>query len=167
MTYDQIAWLPLCAGLTAAGVALAYLAFRRRGLSAGLRMTAWALLPLAAYLTDALKTIWNIGTSLVSFATGLVFSPSVWAGVVLAGVSLLLFFVSGGIRGRTLSKFRAMGRKAPAGGAPAAVSAEGPTRPLPSARKAEAAKPAARPAAKPDSDDFSDIEDLLKKRGIS
>ncbi|GIH24764.1 hypothetical protein Aph01nite_30740 [Acrocarpospora phusangensis] len=162
MSFDQIAWLPLCAGLTAAGVALAYLAFRRRGLSAGLRMTAWALLPLAAYLTGALKTIWNIGTSLVSFATGLVFSPAVWSGVVLAGISLLLFFVSGGIRGRTLSKFRAMGKKEPT----AAVAAEGPTRPLPATRKPEAAKPA-KPAGKGASDDFSDIEDILKKHGIS
>ncbi|GAA1020435.1 hypothetical protein Aple_088680 [Acrocarpospora pleiomorpha] len=161
MTFDQIAWLPLCAGLTAAGVAMAYLAFRRRGLSAGLRMTAWALLPLAAYLTNALKTIWNIGTALVSFATGLVFSPAVWAGVVLAGISVLLFFVSGGIRGRTLAKFRAMGRpgKAPEG----ATAAEAPTRPLPSAKK-DAPKPVAN---KPASDDFSDVEDILKKHGIS
>ncbi|MEO3862037.1 cellulose synthase [Acrocarpospora sp. B8E8] len=162
MSFEQIAWLPLCAGLTAAGVALAYVAFRRRGVSAGLRMTAWALLPLAAYLTGALKTIWNIGTALVSFATGLVFSPAVWAGVALAGISVLLFFVSGGIRGRTLAKFRAMGRtgkQAPAG----ATGAESPTRPLPAAKK-DAPKPVAN---KPASDDFSDVEDILKKHGIS
>ncbi|GAA0444561.1 hypothetical protein Acor_61380 [Acrocarpospora corrugata] len=165
MTFDQIAWLPLCAGLTAAGVALAYLAFRRRGVSAGLRATAWALLPLAAYLTGALKTIWNIGAALVSFATGLVFSPAVWSGVGLAGISVLLFFVSGGMRGRTLARFRAMGRKA---------SPEAPTRPLPTAKngkkdKPEAPKPVERATAKPakPTEDFSDIEDILKKHGIS
>jgi hypothetical protein len=165
MSFDQIAWLPLCAGLTAAGVALAYLAFRRRGVSAGLRMTAWALLPLAAYLTGALKTIWNIGSALVSFATGLVFSPAVWAGVVLAGISVLLFFVSGGIRGRTLAKFRAMGRTGKKADAPA----EAATRPLPAAKKdkPDAPKPVERAANKPASDDFSDVEDILKKHGIS
>ncbi len=40
MTFDQIAWLPLCAALTAAGVAFAFFAFRRRGAAAGLRATA-------------------------------------------------------------------------------------------------------------------------------
>lgn len=31
MNFTDIAWLPLCAGLTAVGVGLSYLAFRRRG----------------------------------------------------------------------------------------------------------------------------------------
>ncbi len=153
MSYDQIAWLPLCAGLTAVGIAFSYLAFRRRGVAAGLRATAWALLPLAAYLTGALKTLWNVGSAVVGFVTGLVFSPMVWSGIVLAGLSVLLFFVSGALRGRTLAKGRAA--------SPAAAPAPG------KAVQKPGAKPVERAAAPAPADDFSDIEEILKKRGIS
>ncbi|TKK83644.1 cellulose synthase [Herbidospora galbida] len=160
MTFAQIAWLPLCAGLTAAGVVLAFLAFRRRGAAAGLRVTAWALLPLAAYLTGVLETLWNVVASIVTFVTRLVLSPTVWAGVALAGLSVVLFLVSGVMRGRTLR----IGRRSRAekqGAAPAApAGAAQPGRP------AEVTKPMARPVESKN-DDFSDIEDILKKRGIS
>jgi hypothetical protein len=154
MSYDQIAWLPLCAGLTAVGIAFSYLAFRRRGVAAGLRATAWSLLPLAAYLTGALKTLWNVGAAIGGFVTGLVFSPMVWSGIVFAGFSVLLFFVSGALRGRALAKGRAAG-------APAAVPASG------KAVQKPGAKPVERAAAPAPADDFSDIEEILKKRGIS
>ncbi|WP_061292643.1 hypothetical protein [Herbidospora cretacea] len=164
MTFEQIAWLPLCVALTAAGVVFAFFAFRRRGAAAGLRATAWALLPLAAYLTGALKTIWNIVSSIVGFVTGLVLSPMVWSGVALAGLSVILFLVSGVLRGRTLR----VGRRAKTGKTePAAVTTTAPGRP------ADVTKPMSRPAARPaqpveaKNDDFSDIEDILKKRGIN
>lgn len=157
MTFEQIAWLPLCAGLTAVGVVLAFLAFRRRGAAAGLRATAWALLPLAAYLTNALKTLWNIVSSIVGFVTGLVLSPTVWAGVALAGLSVVLFLVSGVMRGRTLRMGR-RSRNERKGSEPAPAAQPG--------RPAEATKPMARPVESKN-DDFSDIEDILKKRGIN
>ncbi|MBO3752294.1 cellulose synthase [Streptosporangiaceae bacterium NEAU-GS5] len=153
MSFDQIAWLPLCAGVTAVGIALSYLAFRRRGMSAGMRTLAWALLPLAAYLTGVVRTLWNIGSSLVSFVTGLVLSPAVWAGIVIGGVSVLLFFASGVMRGRALSRSRG-GEPGKPAKAPAAVS-DGAGQ-----KTVEKAKPAA-------SDDFADIEDILKRRGIN
>ena len=46
-TYDKIAWLPLCAGLTGLGLVLSYLVMRRRGIASGLRWAAWSLLPIA------------------------------------------------------------------------------------------------------------------------
>ncbi|MEV7804795.1 cellulose synthase [Microbispora sp. NPDC088329] len=158
MTYTDIAWLPLCAGLTAVGIGLSYLAFRRRGVTAGLRATAWSLLPLAAYLAGALRTLWNIGAAAVGFVTGLVLSPAVWAGVVLAGLSALLFVVSGTLRGRTLSRARTA-RPEPAGAAAAPETA--------APKAAQTAKKAPRQVEQPAGDDFSDIEDILKRRGIS
>jgi len=165
MTFEQIAWFPLCAGLTAAGLVLAFLAFRRRGAASGLRVTAWALLPMAAYLTGALQTLWQIGTAAVRFVTGLVLSPQVWAGVILAGLSVLLFLVSGVLRRRGAGTRRPAARasgEAAAGGAAAggaqrrAASPSEPTRPLP------------RPDRKPPADDdFAEIEEILKRRGIS
>lgn len=162
MSYDQIAWLPLCAGLTAVGIALSYLAFRRRGVVAGLRATAWSLLPLAAYLTGALKTLWNIGSAAVGFVTGLVFSPMVWSGVVIAGLSALLFFVSGALRGRALAKGRTDG--APVAEKPGAKPG---AKPASKAAAKSAPKPVERATAAAPADDFSDIEDILKRRGIS
>lgn len=165
MTYDQIAWFPLCAGVTAAGLVLSFLAFRRRGASAGLRVMAWALLPLAAYLTNAVQALWTIGATVVGFVTSLIFNPIVWSGVAVAGLAAVLFVVSGVMRGRKLSKARAAGK------GPAPVTGP-PQRPA-AGRQPQAGQAPAKPAvaqAKPErkaDDDFSDIEDLLKRRGIS
>ncbi|WP_449064864.1 cellulose synthase, partial [Planomonospora algeriensis] len=106
MTFNQIAWLPVCAGLTGAGLVLSFLLLRRRGAAAGLRAAAWSLLPIAAFLTGALPTLWQIGTAVTGFVTGLVLNPTVWAGVAVAGVSVLLFLVSGFLRGRRLAAAR-------------------------------------------------------------
>ncbi|TYB70211.1 cellulose synthase [Nonomuraea sp. PA05] len=169
--FEAIAWLPLCAGVTIAGLVLAFLAFRRRGAAAGLRTTAWALLPVAAYLTGALQSLWNIGTTVVGFVTGLVFNPAVWAGVAVAGLSVVLFVVSGVMRGRKLSSGRKKKDTGAAKDSGAAAEARQPVRGGGQAKAAPAAKPqqpavAQKPASKGD-DDFSDIEELLKRRGIS
>lgn len=163
MLYSQIAWFPLCVGLTVAGLVLSFMAFRRRGAASGMRVAAWALLPLAAYLTNALQALWTIGSTLVGFVTSLVFNPLVWAGVAVAGLSVVLFVVSGVLRGRKLAK-------AGGGKKTGEAAAEAPA-----GRQAPAARPAAKQTAKPAveskkksaDDDFSDIEDILKKRGIS
>ena len=80
-TYDKIAWLPLCAGLTGLGLVLSYFAYRRRGAGSGLRWAAWSLLPLAAYLTGSIEMFWKMGVAVGDFAKAFVFSPKVWAGI--------------------------------------------------------------------------------------
>lgn len=170
MTFDQIAWLPLCAGVTIAGLVLSFLAFRRRGAAAGTRVAAWALLPLAAYLTGALQALWTIGTTIVGFVTSLVFNPVVWAGVAVAGLSVVLFVVSGVLRGRKLAK---ASQAAPAqpraqGGAKGQAQGRLEGRPQAPAAPAQTGKPAvAAPEERKSDDDFSDIEDILRRRGIS
>ncbi|MFC4587173.1 cellulose synthase [Sphaerisporangium corydalis] len=165
MTFDQIAWLPLCAGLTAAGLLIGFLTLRRRGAGAGLRVAAWSLIPLAAYLTGALPAVWQAGTAVVGFVTGLVFSPTVWAGVGVAALSALLFLVSGVLRRRRGGAARAerpakqaVPGAAPAG-APGATPSIAPT--VPNRR------PLPPKSAAPADDDLSDIEEILKRRGIS
>ena len=79
-TYDKIAWLPLCGGLTGIGLVLSYLAYRRRGLGSGLRWAAWSLLPIAAYLTGSIEMFWKMGVAIGDFAKGFAFSPRVWSG---------------------------------------------------------------------------------------
>ncbi|MEV4095505.1 cellulose synthase [Streptosporangium saharense] len=175
LSFSQIAWLPLCAGVTGVGLVLSFLLLRRKGAAAGLRGAAWSLLPVAAYLTGALPALWQAGTAVAGFLTGLVFNPMVWAGVAVTGVSVLLFLVSGVLRRRTLS------RAAGATAAPAAAAGPGSapgvtagpsakTQPLPQRRPQAGAKPGAqggaRKAAAATDDDFSDIEAILKRRGI-
>ncbi|MEU4406935.1 cellulose synthase [Streptosporangium sp. NPDC023963] len=193
MSFTQIAWLPLCAGVTGVGLVLSFLLMRRRGAATGLRAAAWSLLPVAAYLTGALPTLWQIGTAIVGFVTGLAFNPMVWAGVGVAGLSALLFLISGFLRGRRLRAAASSGSSASSasGASPAPVAsaaaasgqhravtpgaqgapgATAVTQPLPKrtpapspVSRAAGSKPAAKPAA---DDDFSDIEDILKRRGI-
>ncbi|MBG0833003.1 cellulose synthase [Planomonospora sp. ID67723] len=167
MTYAQIPWLALCAGLTGVGLVLSFLLLRRRGAAAGLRMAAWSLLPLAAYLTGALPTVWQIGTAVTGFVAGLVLNPMVWAGVALAGVSVVLFLVSGVLRARRTGRAR---KSAPssvpaAPAAPAVQKKEAVTQPLPQRVPGAAPKPGQAAGSRGD-DDFSDIEAILKRRGI-
>jgi hypothetical protein len=183
-TYDKIAWLPLCGGLTGLGLVLSYLAMRRRGVSAGLRGAAWSLLPLAAYLTGAIEMFWKIGIAIGDFATGFVFSAKVWSGIALAGVAVLLLFVSGGLRRRRGTKRKKQ--------TPAAASATGAAGPLPAAgsRQLAARTPGAgatgvsgstptvparapvkarkgKAAARDDDDDLGDVADILRRHGIT
>jgi hypothetical protein len=152
--YDSIAWLPLCFGLTVIGVILSWVAWRRRGAAAGLRGLAWSLLPVAAYLTGAVRLVWEVGTSVARWLTRFVFSPTVWAGVVVAGVAVLLFVISGALRGRTLARGRAVGKG----------EVEGTT---PKAGKPAARREVAKRGSGGDDDEFSEVEEILRRRGIS
>jgi hypothetical protein len=173
-TYDKIAWLPLCGGLTGLGLVLSYLAMRRRGLRSGLRGAAWSLLPLAAYLTGAIEMFWKMGVAIGDFATGFVFSTRVWSGIAVAGVAFVLFVVSGGARRRRVER----GGGAKATGAASPAAAVSPTTALATAtaaatqpvaqrgKPAKAAKPA-KNAAAADGGVDSDVEDILRRHGIS
>jgi len=159
MGFDDIAWLPLCAGLTVLGVILAWTAARRRGSAAGMRVLAWALLPMAAYLTGAVAVVWEVGSAIVGWVTGFALSPVRWAGIAVAIVAVLLFLISGALRSRAITR----GRKA----SPAELAGEPPTsRSLTSRDRAPRA--GAKPKAKTSGDDdFSEVEEILRRRGIS
>jgi heme exporter protein D len=144
---DNATWQALGLVLTVIGLGVSALVWRRRGAADGLRGVAWALLPLAAALTGTLRLLWEIGDSVASWAVRLVFSPVVWLGIVLAGVSLVLFVVSGVLRGRAPKRSRSERRAERRAQLPA--HAGGP-----------------RAAAGPD-DDLADIEAILRKHGIS
>jgi hypothetical protein len=154
MTYSQFEWLPLCGGLTLLGLIISWVVWRRRGAAAGLRWVAISLLPLAAYLTHAVKMLWQIGSAIGSFATSFIFSPQVWSGVALTGVAIVLFVVSGTLRGRT--------RKSGAG----ADGASGPAgRPAAAPAAGKALKPAKGKAPAAD-DDLGDVADILRRHNI-
>ena len=114
MTYSQIEWLPITAGLAILGLIVSFFVWRRRGAAAGLRGVAWSLLPVAAYLIGAIELLWRFGSAIASFASSFVFSPRVWAGIIVALVSVLLFVVSGRLRSR--ARRRSGGQAAAEGG---------------------------------------------------
>ncbi|MFD4538135.1 hypothetical protein ACFWNL_38780 [Kitasatospora sp. NPDC058397] len=145
--------------LTAGGVAVAGLrAYRRRFLSAT-RWFAVALVPAGLYLTGLFPVARTIGSEFADWATRLVFDPRVWTGIVLLGLSALLLVTTRWL-GRRGAVDAAPDRPAAAGAAPErpAVAATPPKKPV-------TGKPA---GGKRDDGlgDFSDIEEILRKRGI-
>lgn len=154
-TLDSVTWQALVAVLTIAGLVGTGVLWRRRGAASGLRMLALTLLPAAAYLTGTLRLFWEIGDAVVSWAVRFAFSPVVWAGIVLAGVAVVLWTVSAAMRRRGIGVRRTGGadREHPAAGA--AEERRG----LPERRSSA-------PAAT-EGDDEADIEAILRKHGIS
>ena len=178
-TYDQIVSLPLCAGLTGLGLVLSYLVMRRRGLGSGLRGAAWSLLPLAAYLTGSVKMFWKIGVAIADFAKGFVFSTEVWSGIAVAGLAALLFVVSGPMRRRSKRGLRGQrgqqgqrGQDQQAVGAAKAGSGGREIAPRTAPVATTASSPAPVKARKgknaaDDDDDLGDVENILRRHGIT
>jgi hypothetical protein len=161
----------LSGGLTGLGLVLSWLAMRRRGLRAGLRGAAWSLLPLAAYLTGSIEMFWKMGVAIGDFAKGFAFSPRVWSGIAVAGLAVVLFVGSGGLRRR-----RRVKQGKDAGGAAVATAPLGAARGAiePAGTAAGATAPAKLPrrtkaTASADSgdNDMRDVEEILRRRGIS
>ncbi len=143
-------WTALAAVLTALGAAWTWYAFRHRGVASGLRGAGLTLLPPAAFLTGTMQMFTEIGTSVLDWVTSVALDPVVWAGIVLAGLSVVLLGTSAALRGR--------GR----GGKPSG-SRETTGRPadreLPRGRRG-----GGEPVL---DDDLADVEAILKRRGIS
>lgn len=103
MTYDAAAFGALALALSVLGGIVTWFRWRKHGLPALLRGTAWSLLPAAAWLTGVLRLLVEIGGEVGHWAVRLVFSPTVWVGLALAGVSVVLFVVSGFLPGRRVA----------------------------------------------------------------
>jgi hypothetical protein len=112
----------------------------------------FTLLPAAAWLTGTLEMVTEIAGSVTDWATTLVFDVRTWVGVGLAGLAVVLWFVSGIIRDRQLARAQATGGARASGGRDA----------LPEASSTRTG-PTSRPAV---DDEMADIEALLRKRGI-
>ena len=97
---DDVTWGALTLTLTLLGGLWTFYAFRSRGVASGLRGAGLTLLPAAAWMTGTLEMFTDIGGAVGDWATHLVFSPIVWAGIVLAGISVLLFGASSALRER-------------------------------------------------------------------
>jgi hypothetical protein len=158
MTYGQIEWLPITAGLAILGLIVSFFLWRRRGAAAGLRGVAWSLLPVAAYLIGAIELLWRFGSAIASFASSFVFSPRVWAGIIVVIVSVLLFVISGRLRSR--ARRRSGGQAAPkaAGAGTGATTTAG--------KPGKAVSAPKRQPAVVDDDVLGDAAEVLRRHGI-
>lgn len=152
--YEDLALLPLCLGLTAVGVLVALVAGRRFGPRAGARALAWALLPASLYLAGVVQLVWRVGTAVARFGAEVVFSPTVWLGLTLLAISLVLF-VTTGLLGR---------RGAATSSSPRPVESQRSRRAVGSARTV---RPGGEHAPGGfDGGEFDDVEEILRRRGI-
>ncbi len=152
---DEAAWGALAITLTLLGGFYTYLAYQRRGVTAALRGAGLTLLPVAAWLTGVLKLLTEVGDAVGDWAVKLALSPSLWLGVALAGLAVVLFVVSGFLAAR------GVGTKAKAPKAPKTPRSERkalpPTGPQPSAPVVDDGVDA----------EMAEIEAILRKRGIT
>ncbi|PYC76343.1 hypothetical protein C7C46_23010 [Streptomyces tateyamensis] len=147
----------VCYGLSGLALLLAaFQGFRRRGRSA-VRWLGLALLPAGLYLTGLVPVGRTIGHELAHWARELVLDPRVWTGIGLLAGGVLLLLLSG--LGRSKAAPPAPKQQRPA----AQPGAAQPGLAQPGAAP-KAVAPA--PPAGNDLGDFSDIEDILRKRGI-
>jgi hypothetical protein len=145
----------ICMALSALGIVIAVMTAARGRMRAGLRWFAVALVPAGLYLTGLITVFRNIGTTLGHWGSHLVFDPKVWVGVVMLCVTVLLLLATG-IRSGRRRRGKEQGQVPARGGKPSA----------PPGRPAEAALPAKSDPPTADLSDFSDVEEILKRRGI-
>lgn len=155
--FDNATWQALGLVLTLLGLAVSVLVWVRRGAVSGLRAVAWSLLPAAAGLTGVLRLGWEVTDAVVDWAVRLVFSPLVWLGLVVAGVSMVLFVVTGFLRRRT---------EARGGGSEAAAGRSSAPSAAPSSEPRAVGRERSSPAAGGIEDDLADVEEILRRRGI-
>ncbi len=139
----------VCAAASAAGLAVAFVTAYRRRFLAATRIAGYALLPVGLAMTGVLDWV-----------ADLVFKPAVWLGFGVLGLSWLLLAVSRAVERRRGGGTREERRAAAERGGAPALGAGGGT------RGPGRTRGATKSGASSGTDDFSDIEAILKKHGI-
>ena len=145
----------VCMALSAAGVVIAVLSGLRGRVRSAFRWLAVALVPAGLYLTGLITVFRRIGSALSSWATHLVFDPRVWTGLAMLCAAVLVLLATG------FGRSRRSGEPKPVKASKQRKAAQGA-----SSVPAVTARPAGRKSAADDLGDFSDVEEILKRRGI-
>ncbi|GAA2444274.1 hypothetical protein ACFPFX_08360 [Streptomyces mauvecolor] len=144
----------VCSAVSAAGLGIAAVTAYRKRFLAATRIAAYSLVPVGLVMTGV-----------VQWVSGIVFKPSVWLGFGLLGVAWLLFMTTRAVERRGGGTRKE--RKAAAAAAQREAVAPAASAPSLGAGRTPAAQPVPKAKAKPAaSEDFSDIEAILKKHGI-
>lgn len=138
-----MSWGALAFSLTVLGGIYTWWALRHRGVTAAVRGAGLTLLPLAAWMTGLLSVAGDVVDTFTTWFAHLVFSPKVWLGMIIFVVAFVLIGGANAVSRRVDPK-------------PAKKRATDP--------KAVRATSAADPLI---DDDLAEIQEILKKRGIS
>ncbi|MGP3990254.1 hypothetical protein [Streptomyces sp. 3N207] len=155
----------VCAALSAAGLAVAFLTAWRRRFAAATRLAAVALVPVGLAMSGLVGLGGKIGRAFGSWAADLVLKPTVWAGFAVLACAVVLWTIGRAAAGRAAAKpaRRQSSAAEPAADTPALTSSGPPA----TQRKAKPEKTKQGKGKPADSgEDFSDIEAILKKHGI-
>jgi hypothetical protein len=167
----------VCAALSAAGLAVAFLTAFRRRFAAATRIAAFSLVPVGLAMSGLLGLGGKIVRAVGTWAADLVLKPTVWAGFAVLAVAFVLYVIGrlAGRRSRRKAADQPRTAAAAPGRTPASAAATAPalgsggTASTTGQQPGQGRKPASgkqeKPAAGGD-DDFSDIEAILKKHGI-
>ncbi len=143
-----MSWGALAMSLTVLGGIYTWWALRHRGVVAAVRAAGLTLLPIAAWLTGLLQVFGTITDALGNWLARLVFSPSVWLGMLVFFVAFVLI-----------------------GGANWVARRGKPDEPAkPQAARGASTPKAVAPTSAHDpliDDEMAEIQAILKKRGIS
>jgi hypothetical protein len=138
--------LPLCVGLTLLGIIATGVAWRRGNRGRVVQGVGLALAPIALYFSGLLRPLWNGIVAVGTWASTLIFSPTIWFGMALLGLCLVLWVVGGVVARRSGPPAKAVSGKSSA----VAVPAKG--------RSTQKQPPV--------DEEMAEIEALLKSRGI-
>lgn len=146
----------VCLGLTAAGALVAAVRVRRGQRRLAARWVGWALLPLGALLAGVATLAVRIGSAFSRWLAGLVLNPFTWAGVVLFGLGVLLLLVTGAFGDRSAERGKTDRSPEPV--------RRGSERPAVETARPRAPGPA---GGMDDMEGLGDVEEILRRRGIS
>ena len=170
MPPSDVVLLPLCIGLALIGVIVAGVAWRKGSRGRVVQGIGLALAPIALYFTGLLRLIWDAVVALGSWATSIVFSPSMWFGISLLGLCVVLWVVGGLLTRRAVTK-RGTAPAAAAGTRPAVGTGSTPAKvPTTKAATPKSATPKSAKGKAPAQEvdpEMAEIEAILKNRGIS
>lgn len=149
----------VCAALSAAGLAVSFLTAYRRRFVAATRLAAFSLLPIGLAMAGLIGLGGKIIQAFSSWAADLVFKPTVWTGFAVLALAVVLYMIA------RLAQARSGGKPAQAADPAVAEPAGRPAAPAASAPAVRSGRKSA-PAKQSGNEDFSDIEEILKKHGI-
>ncbi|NGO71929.1 hypothetical protein [Streptomyces boncukensis] len=160
----------VCAALSAAGLAIAFLTAWRRRFVRATRIAALSLLPVGLAMSGLVKLGGKVGKAFGDWAADLVMKPTVWTGFGVLAVAVVLYVIARVAGSRAEEGSGRTERKAARGGDAPPAAAPGAGTPAlgraPEPAQAPAKKPKKSGGAGAGSEDFSDIEAILKKHGI-
>lgn len=163
----------VCAALSAAGLAVAFLTAWRRRFVAATRVAAFSLLPVGLAMAGLVGLGGKVGKAVGTWAADLVLKPTVWAGFGVLALAVVLYVIArfAGGRAAAASGPGRKERKAAAAADQQRATSAGAGSPAlgGGASQAPAAPEKAKqkqPAPSGGDEDFSDIEAILKKHGI-